>query len=174
MIVIGVDQDRQVIGRQIFVPPNEAAADLRRLAVVEPGPHVERVLPDQDTDLGALGHRPPLVGVALGEPIDRRRLGPGRIVELPIHPDVFGDRSGVDRRGILMLVDPGGVGRLGEGGQGGEQHKRKDHAHLPPLSGPWGFGGGSDWPPHETLRNPQRTRFHLGKLPTRGRTAPET
>ena len=134
VVVVGIEHQREVVGRQILVPPDETAADLRRLSIVEPGPHEKRVLADQDPHLGPLGDRLPLVGVALGELIGGRRLGPGGIVELPVHPDALGRRGRADHRSIFVPVRARRIRRLSEGGQRGEQENqegsvREDSSH---------------------------------------------
>jgi len=109
VVVIGIEQDGQIVGARSSSRPDQPAADLPRLAIVEPPPDVERVVADEDPDLGALRDRLPLVGVALRELVRRLRLGPGRLVQPAVHLDSLVDLerprgSGERRHGFMTIV----------------------------------------------------------------------
>src|SRR5947208_3307143 len=134
MVVMGIEEKREVIGREVLVTANQTAPDLPRLPIEEPRSHVESIVPDQDADLRPLGDRLPLLRVMLREPIDRLRLRPDRLVQLSVQLDVLAGLERVDLRGVGVAQGVRGVRSLGERGSGDEQGSEEDHAHVRTLT----------------------------------------
>ncbi len=73
VVVVGIEIQREPVGVDERVAARTPPRDGRRIAIEQRGPHVERVVVEQDTKVGLLGRRRALEGLDLREWARRRR-----------------------------------------------------------------------------------------------------
>ena len=122
VVVIGVEDDLDVVGARVGVAADEARAHAGRARIVEhPRAHVERRLVVREPHLGALGRGLALLGLILPETGRRGGGSPDGLVETTVEPNRAVER---DRAGL------GGGGRVdvlrGGGQQWGGRQRRED------------------------------------------------
>ena len=96
------------------------------LAVVEIGGHVEGVRVERHPDLGRLGRRLPLVGLALHEAGDRHGPAPDRVVEHPVDPDRRIGPSGLHHRAAIGR----GANGISRAGPEGQTQRQQNHERF--------------------------------------------
>ena len=106
MVVIGVEDDLQIVGAEIGVPAREHGADAARTGVLQHArADVQRRAVEREPHLGALGGGLPFVRLILAEIGGRRRRMPDRLVELAVEVDLLAQRNRARvRRGGRMDV----------------------------------------------------------------------
>src|SRR6266480_364048 len=97
VVVITVEQYAELVAVRRRVAPREPPHDLGGLGVEQPGADVQGVRVVHDPHFRGFGHGAPLVGDALQQVADRRRLGPGGIVEAAV--ELGGGRAIYAHRG---------------------------------------------------------------------------
>ena len=130
-VVVGVEDDLEGVRvAEPRVPAGVGGDDAVGVAVVEGGADVERVVVEEDADLGALRRRLPLEGVRLDEPGQRLRPLPDLVVQAPVYERRFHGRRGPPDAGAgLALLRPcrrggEGGGEQEGGGEGRTRHSR--------------------------------------------------
>ena len=76
--------------------------------LVDAGPHVDRLVVEEDPVVGSLRGRGPLVGGLLDEPPERLDAGVDRLVEHAVEPQGFIEPDGADRRPAAGVPIDGG------------------------------------------------------------------
>jgi hypothetical protein len=127
VVVKGVQIDVELVGLDSLVSSSQSRLDSPGLTVVETRANIECVLSDEHPDLGALGSRPALRRLGLGETGRRFGHGPRALIEPAINCDGALDPGGPDLGRGGMAVARSRVGRGGclvlEGGQDGERER---------------------------------------------------
>ena len=98
---MGVEEDREAIGVGDDIAPRQPTDDARRVAVVQAGADIDRIVVISQPELRLLARGLPFVGQALDEARHDGRLLPGRVVQASIDADGRGRASGVDGWAIL-------------------------------------------------------------------------
>ena len=82
-----VEHEREAVRLGALIAPRQLPRDARRLAVVHPRRHIQRVVVVGDAQLGGFRHRLPFLRIPLGERGDRRRPQPHLVVQEAIDDD---------------------------------------------------------------------------------------
>ncbi len=101
MVVVGVEEDREPVGIGDDVAAGQPADDARRIAVVQPGGDIDRVVVIGQPQFRLLARRLSLVRQPLDEAGDHARLLPGEVVEPAVDADGARRAAGVEGRTIL-------------------------------------------------------------------------
>jgi len=107
MIVVGIDEDLEVVGDNGVVAPDEHRLDRAGRGVEQAGADVERVGPDEHAYLGALRRRLPRLRIELCERGHRGRARPGRLVEPAVDLHIARRPSGSNFWRRIMDVGQG-------------------------------------------------------------------
>ncbi len=82
--MVRVEEDRERIRLREHVTPRLPAHDAPRIAIVEPCTDVQRIGVVEDAQLRTLRHWRSLVGIALAEVREHRRVAPRGIVQAAV------------------------------------------------------------------------------------------
>ena len=131
MVVVGVDEDAEVVALGEGIAAAQVVGDLAGLAVEQPHADVQRLVVVEHAHGGGLGDEVPFLRVALAQVGDGRGEHPHGVVQPAVDhrgsADAHrGDRGGNEPVGMTQLC---GVGTLqGEKREGGQQHARGPRA----------------------------------------------
>jgi hypothetical protein len=129
VVVIRVEDDLDVVRRDVAVAPDQLRVHAGRAAVVEHArAHVDGRLVEREPHLGALRGRLAFVRLVLTEIRRGRRRLPYGIVEPPVKLERARERDGPDL-GRRREVDGLSGGARGGGGEHGECHLDERGAH---------------------------------------------
>ena len=99
VIVIGIENDFEVVGREVGIPAHEPCAHAARARVVEhPCPDVDGGIIEGETDFRPLRGRLSLVRLILPQPGRDWRRVPHRLVEFAVEMDLLPQLDGGDLR----------------------------------------------------------------------------
>ena len=120
--MIGVEDDPERIRvGQAGIAPGVAGDDPVRVAVVEHGPDVDRIVVEKDPDFGPFGGGLPLEGVRLDEVRQRFRGRPDVLVQAAVDGrrlDRWRGPSDADSAGGFIFGPRAGPGREKQGAEG--------------------------------------------------------
>jgi hypothetical protein len=98
VIVVGIDRQCEAVRFGILVATHQLTRNSRRLAVVHPGRHIQRLVIVGDPQLGGLGDRLPFLRIALSERRHGGRPQPDLVGQQTVHHDGRRRADGVDHR----------------------------------------------------------------------------